>query len=106
MPRGQNVAPSGVNTAETMSPGTAQAGFVSTEEPGAPRLDGLQTLGDVAQHEDRAAEGGRLLLYAARVGEDERRRAHQLDQRHVVERRKKTDALVIGKAVADRVSHV
>ena len=80
--------------------------FGRADKPCAARLDGLGALGDLAQNENRATEARSLLLDSARVSEDQRRRAHELDQRHVVERRQKRDPLVIGEALAHRVLDV
>ena len=60
--------------------------LVGADEPRHARLDALGALGLLAQHEHGLAEGRRLLLDAAGVGEDQARRRISRDELDVVER--------------------
>src|SRR5215213_1534586 len=54
------------------------------DEPRCARVDAFRPLGGFTHHEDGFAEGRRLLLDAARVGEDERAPLHHPDKGQVV----------------------
>ena len=60
--------------------------LVGADQPHGAGGHRLGALGGVAHDEDRLAERGRLLLHPARVGEDQVRAVHQVDEGQVVER--------------------
>jgi hypothetical protein len=67
---------------------------------------GLGPLGFIAQDQDGLAERRSLLLYAARIGDEDVSPPHQVHKGNVVQRRDQKNVVQVGEPAVDRVEHV
>ena len=69
-------------------------------------MKGFRPLGQLAQHQQRLAQGRRLLLDTAGIGEDQIAAAHQVDEGEVVQRLGEMDAAGLAEQLDHRPANV